>query len=237
MVQMGSGNLFGSSSSNMANFGQFQGFEKSMSMATTNSKNANLSLLSGSTQQGLKEETSTLYNSDSIITQTKQSKAAGAMPMSATALLQKAAQMGSTRSNNNNNNPSIFGNSSCFNVMSSSSSSSPSSNHAITSFNNNLSSAAVSLAMSDGVIGSSIPSTSGTLNQLMIQQASGDQQNNNNNEQIQLKLTRDFLGVSGHHQSMSSSVRQFLPQELAKLAASIGSSSPIMGLQQFTANH
>ncbi|GLT92396.1 hypothetical protein SLE2022_102360 [Rubroshorea leprosula] len=199
IVQLQTANIFGSTS--LVNFGShshFTGFEKSG--ATSTSANLSLSPLpqtlkeeAGGSKGNLVESLSSFYPSDP--SQNKQSKPAPA-PLSATALLQKAAQMGSTRSN-----PSFFGNS--FGLMSSSPTSS---SHQV--YQN--------VAVSDTGAGSSNLAR----NLDRMQQAAGakpaadrTQLKVPSSNSMDLNLTRDFLGMgndSGH---------PFLPQELAKFAS------------------
>lgn len=129
LVQMGSTNLFGSTSS-IPNFdginNQFSSFQDhhpaiGASTSTTNTNALSLSPLPfeikdhqvANNNKTAETMMSSLYNS---IDQNNQ-PTSSTTPMSATALLQKAAQIGSTRSSSNNNNPSSIFSTSCFGSM------------------------------------------------------------------------------------------------------------------------
>lgn len=194
MVQMGSAtSLFGSNS--MSNFG-----------ASTSISSANLSL---SSPMGLKDQEGRNIKPNII------SKPPSA-PMSATALLQKAAQLGSTRSSNQPLPGSSAG------VMTSP----PSSN--TLNFNRGSNELNQLFQPRNTTSSNLVSSLSCASNNTSLEQLMKFGGASSNAIDRQNSLTRDFLGVGGDNQAHN---RQFLPHDLAKFG------SAAMGLSPFTGNH
>ncbi|XP_073151150.1 zinc finger protein JACKDAW-like isoform X2 [Henckelia pumila] len=185
-----------------------------------------------------------LYNSDhQNQTHNNPSKSSNSIPMSATALLQKAAQMGSTKSN-----PALFGNTTTHAVglMNSSSSSSAASPSANTlSFNNPFTQNRSELHQVFGKNPDQI-----SVNPTCMKEASGNKMMNFGSSTSgalmnldsglrgvdQNGLTRDFLGMGGGDDGGGGGGGggpMFFPQELANLA----SMSSAMVLSHFSSNH
>ncbi|KAG7553923.1 Zinc finger C2H2 superfamily [Arabidopsis suecica] len=217
MVQMastGNHHLFPSSSSSLPDFSGHHQFQ-----IPTTSTNPNLTLSSSSTSQQtsasiqhqtLKDSSfSPLFSSSS---ENKQNKPLS--PMSATALLQKAAQMGSTRSNSTTA-PSFFAGPT---MTSSSATASPpppprSSSpmmiqQQLNNFNTNVSRENHNLAP---------PPLSGVTTSCVDNNPFQSNRSGLNAVQ-QMGLTRDFLGVSNEHHPHQTGRRPFMPQELARFA-------------------
>ncbi|KAJ0235103.1 Zinc finger protein JACKDAW [Hirschfeldia incana] len=210
MVQMastGNHHLFPLSSSSFLSDFSDHHYNQQFEIPTT-STNPNLTLSSSSTsqqtsaslQQTLKDSSfSPLFSSSD----NKQNKPLS--PMSATALLQKAAQMGSTRSNSTTA-PSLFAGPTM--TASSSAASSPPRSSSSMMIQQNLNNFNHNLA----------PPTSGVTTSTVDNNNPFQSNRSGLNPAQQMGLTRDFLGVSNENHPHQTGRRPFLPQELARFA-------------------
>ncbi|KAJ8754101.1 hypothetical protein K2173_001999 [Erythroxylum novogranatense] len=210
MVQMGSSaNLYGSSS-------------------TTNYGNLSLSGLPQALKEEVGKEADRVGSLSSFYSENQNKQSKPATPMSATALLQKAAQMGSTRSNQ-----SFF--SSNYGLMNPSSSTTPNLNAFDHSRNElqevfqNVNKQPESSTPTNSTV-EAIMRTSTSLDQLVMRssgkQSDPSQFDPRTSSHIDKGLTRDFLGVT------PDSGRTYFSPQLAKFA----SMSSAMGLDQFAHN-
>ncbi|XP_018443047.1 zinc finger protein JACKDAW [Raphanus sativus] len=226
MVQMnsaGNHHLFPLSSSSV--LPDFSGHHHSQQFQIpTTSTNPNLTLSSSSTSQqnsaslpSLQHQTlkdssfSPLFSSSS--SESKQNKPLS--PMSATALLQKAAQMGSTRSNSTTA-PSIFAGPTMTSISSAASPPPRSSSPMMIQqqLNNNFNTNA------PREIHNLAPPISGVTTSSVDNNHRFQSNRSGMNPAQQMGLTRDFLGVSNEHHAHQTGHRPFLPQELARFAPS-----------------
>lgn len=215
MIQMATNNLFGSNSS-VANYANLS---LSPLPPTPQMKEEPVSNKGSTAAAAMADSLASLYSD-------------GSKPsaMSATALLQKAAQMGSTKSS-----PAFFGNS--VGVMNSSSPSSSSTTNALP-FGTNPQQQQQNRSELHQVFGRQQPENPAAVSAMMNFGNGLEHQNVNGGQANPVSLhsglhgfTRDFLGMGGD--GGGGGAGPFLPQELAKFA----SMSSAMGLSHYTGNH